>query len=93
MVKGAVVGLMVVISCYAAYAEDEHLGKDDFLTSSISAVFDKVGQYTSGEKRLLGPQDEGMRQGAGYAEDALGRKLNEGVTITGSLTPAKDKVP
>lgn len=56
-------------------AEDAKLGQDDFVSSSISAVFDKVGEYTSGEKRILSEDAEGASDEDMYTEDALGRKV------------------
>jgi len=64
-------------------AEDE-----SFLSSAISSVVDKVGKYTSGEKKLLSPDDDGQARGAEYGTDTLGRKLSEPITIR-TVTPAK----
>lgn len=47
--------LVSAILCVSilAYAEEAQVGKDDFISSAISDMFTKVGQYTSGEKSII----------------------------------------
>lgn len=47
--------LMAAILCVSIpiYAEEAQVGKDDFISSAISDMFTKVGQYTSGEKSII----------------------------------------
>ena len=87
--------LIIVISsaCISAYAAEEKLGRDDFVSSSIAAVFDKVGQYTSGEKRILEKEEDTTVENKGQLTDAVGRKAAEpAITIRGSI-PSGAKKP
>lgn len=71
----AIFFVIVMMSASAlAYAESdsERFGRDDFLSSSISAICDKVGQYTSGEKDVILSDDEMRREETDkYGVDAL----------------------
>lgn len=77
MAKALIISLMMIVISVLAYAQEEKLGRDDFVSTSIVSVFDKVGQYTSGEKSFLYKGDEPDDEEAGYATDALGRKIPE----------------
>lgn len=59
------------------HAGEGELGKDDFVTSTISDVFNKVGEYTSGEKTLLDPVDDKSSKRSGADKDALGRDIED----------------
>ena len=71
--------IIMILAGTLAHAQDEKLGRDDFVSTSVEAVFDKVGQYTSGEKSFLYKGDEPEDKEAGYTTDALGRKIPEPV--------------
>lgn len=76
MIKAAASIFMIAALAIPACAEDAKLGKDDFVTTAISDVFNKVGQYTSGEKRLLDPVE--TKSGNHSDEtDALGRPIED----------------
>ena len=83
--------IIVMFASTLAYAQDEKLGRDDFVSTSIEAVFDKVGQYTSGEKSFLYKGDEPEDKEAGYTTDALGRKIPEPVLKPLKLPPVDKK--
>lgn len=87
--------LIFVISgaCISAYAAEDKLGRDDFVSSSIAAVFDKVGQYTSGEKRILEKEEDATVENKGQGTGAVGRKEAEpAITIRGNI-PSDAKKP
>lgn len=68
-----------IVMCAIAYADDPTLGKDDFVSSSVGAIFDKVGQYTSGEKKIFEDDQKDEPQGMDYEMDALGNKIPDKV--------------
>ncbi len=68
-----------IVMCAIAYADDATLGKDDFVSSSIGAIFDKVGKYTSGEKKIFDDDQKDQPQGMDYEMDALGNKIPDKV--------------
>ena len=72
----------IIIFCVIAYADDTRLGKDDFVSSSVGAIFDKLGQYTSGEKGILVEEEKVEPQGMNYEMDALGNKIPDKVVDT-----------
>lgn len=76
MFKGAIFIFITVLMAALAYAEDAQLGKDDFVTTAISDVFNKVGQYTSGEKTLLDPVETAGKRST-EETDALGRPISD----------------
>lgn len=77
MVKTVIAAFILsALGCAPVCAESEKLGRDDFVSSTISDVFDKVGKYTSGEKRLFDPDEKkAATREAGYDTDPLGRKI------------------
>ena len=90
----AVFVLLVIGTCVLAYAEvdSEKLGRDDFISSSLSAVVDKVDKYTSGEKDIFLSNDEKSekKDEGDYDTDALGRKIPK-VPIRSTTTPSNNK--
>jgi len=68
--------IIVLVASCPVCAETEKLGRDDFVSSTISDVFEKVGQYTSGEKRLFDRYEERAERGSDAdATDPLGRTV------------------
>ena len=70
------------------------MADDNFITSSINAVFDKVNQYTSGEKGIVLDNWRGTGK-ENYPTDALGRRIPEPVIRTkpaaSAVTAADEK--
>lgn len=84
---------VIMIAAISVYAAEEKLGRDDFVSSSIAAVFDKVGQYTSGEKRIIEKEENVTAENKGYGAEAVGRKAAEpAITIRGNI-PSDAKKP
>lgn len=82
-----VVVAVMFILCAAAYAEEKpKIGQDDFISSTVSDVFDKLNQYTSGQAKILDENwkrsDEGQARGKDMFDDDM-----RGVTIR-SNTPS-----
>lgn len=71
-----VVGAFLALAYAPALAEGDRLGRDDFVSSTISDVFEKVGKYTSGEKRLFDRDEQPAgRVADAYNTDPLGRPI------------------
>lgn len=89
MMRALVVIAAVMAAAAVAGAEERGtLGKDDFVTSSIDAVFDKVNKITSGEEKIIDRKLMETGEESGRGEDALDRKLSGSVVIrTGKTTP------
>ena len=61
--------LAVTIASSLAYAEEKpKLGRDDFVSTTISDIFEKVGQYTSGEKKIFDSDWKNSGEGKGYGK-------------------------
>ncbi|MBP7056436.1 MAG: hypothetical protein KBB52_06265 [Candidatus Omnitrophica bacterium] len=75
--KIVLVFVISVLTAAVLYGGEGEIGKDDFITSTISDVFNKVGQYTSGEKTLLDPVDSDDRRGNYSQKDVLGREIED----------------
>jgi hypothetical protein len=94
MAVKAVLGLVIIFASSILYITEccgeDKLGRDDFLSTSIASVFDKVGQYTSGEKKIV-DRDEGRTvQSTGTNVDGLGRTVKEpNITIRGNIPSDK----
>ena len=75
--------IAIILACACAYAADDEKPKDEgFISSSVDAVFNKVGQYTSGEKTIFLTEeelnkDETKNESAAGDTDILGRKIKE----------------
>jgi hypothetical protein len=94
MVKRMSIVLVIIGACIAAYAEEEKVGEGNFLSNTITSVFDKVGKYTSGEKKLIPlDRDSWNSEEKAYEADPLDKKMSKNVTIrTGpAQAPALDK--
>jgi hypothetical protein len=85
--------IFISVICAAAFAgtacceQKDKPADDSFLVSAVNAVFDKVNQYSSGEKGiLLTDYDKPEAPRRDYETDALGRKIPEPTIRTG---PAK----
>ena len=76
MVKFILAILVVAIAAGAVYAEEKKLGKDDFVSSTISDVVDKVEKVTSGEEKIfMDEYDNNGHEQIKPNEDPLGRKV------------------
>lgn len=53
--------LIAVTAILPACAEEQEGGKDNFISNALSDVFDKLNQYSSGEKRIIYTEEE-MKQ-------------------------------
>lgn len=82
------VAIMLIGTSVSVYAADsEKAGKDGFVASAISDVFDKVDKVTSGEKPILESVDDYDMDSSGhkipsrrtdkYKKSALEEKLDE----------------
>lgn len=58
------------------YADEAKLGKDDFVSSAISDVFDKVGKVTSGEEPIIKDDYMAVGKNTEYAEP-VGRRIED----------------
>lgn len=78
MAKTLICFIAILLACALVYAAEDEKPKDEgFISSSIDAVFDKVGQYTSGEKSILYTENESKNEASGGDTDILGRKIKE----------------
>ena len=88
-----IIGVMFLVLALAlavvpVYAEEKpKLGKDDFVTTSINAVFEKLNQYTSGEKKILDWDEMSVNKDKGKAKDANEEKM-PGITIRDASSSA-----
>jgi maltodextrin utilization protein YvdJ len=83
--------MAVIVIGVAVYAAEDKFGDDNFLTSSINAVFDKVSKVTSGEQGILIKDYDKEESRTDYSRDALGRKIQEPtIRTTTKGLPAKD---
>lgn len=64
-----------LVFCSCAHAEDERLGRDDFVSTAIADVFDKVGKYTSGEKTFFDRDEKSDQSASSGSTDPLGRPI------------------
>ncbi|MCX5680644.1 MAG: hypothetical protein NTZ95_08435 [Candidatus Omnitrophica bacterium] len=53
MLKILILMVAILIASIPVYAEDAQVGKDDFVSGAITDMFNKIGQYTSGEKSII----------------------------------------
>lgn len=53
MLKSIFAAAMIFGACNCLYADEAKLGRDDFFSSAISDVVDKVGKVTSGEEPII----------------------------------------
>ena len=87
MIKTIFLFFTVMMIGIPVYADDTKPGNEDFISSTVADVFDKIGQYTSGEKDILLEKNEGMDEDVGYERDALGRKVPDATRKSGKATP------
>ncbi|MBN1527004.1 MAG: hypothetical protein JW919_05450 [Candidatus Omnitrophica bacterium] len=94
----AIIGVMFFIAALApggvpAYAEENpKLGKDDFVTTSINAVFEKLNQYSSGEKKILDWDEMSATKEKAKAKTAEEEKI-PGITIRDTSSSAEKGKP
>ena len=85
--------LMAAMTSVSAYAADEKLGRDDFISTSVASVFDKLGEYTSGEKKIVERDVWTTGEGSGAAKGSLGQAVSDpNITIRGNI-PSDNKAP
>ena len=85
-----IVFILVAVLGIAAYAVDDKSGEDNFLSSTVGSIFDKVGQYTSGEKGIFESENSKPGQDEGYTTDALGNRVPD-TTIKSADTSSPNK--
>lgn len=85
--------LIISMISVSAYAVDEKLGRDDFISTSVASVFDKLGEYSSGEKKIVERDVWAAGESSGAAKDSSGQAASDpNVTIRGSI-PSDNKAP
>ncbi len=82
--------LIVAVGYSALFAEGEKIGEGDFVSSTISDVFDKLNQYSSGKKHILYTEEELNKEDNIYDRDALGRKVQAVTIRSGKGLPPMD---
>jgi len=77
---------LAAVGVQAADGEKKQLGKDDFVSTTLSDVFDKLGKFSSGEKSIVTSdyQDE--------ETDFMGRKIKKRGASTGKKTALDEKL-
>jgi len=67
--KTLLVLVAITIASTLAYADEKpKLGRDDFISTTVSDIFAKVGQYTSGEKKIFDSDWKNSGEGKGYGK-------------------------
>ena len=90
MALGILMASMISVSAYAA---DEKLGRDDFISTSVASVFDKLGEYSSGEKKIVERDVWSTGEGSGAAQGASPQAVSDpNITIRGNI-PSDNKAP
>jgi hypothetical protein len=84
-----VMGSMVTL----AYAAEDNMAEDNFITNTVSTIFDKVNKVASGEEPILVKDyNKSDTRGHDYTKDALGRNIQEPtIRTTGALPPSKEE--
>jgi hypothetical protein len=93
LMRVSILAIAIAGVAVLAYAADDKLAEDNFLTNTINSVFDKVGKVTSGEEGIfIKDYNKPDRKAQDYTTDALGRKIAEPtIRSTGALPPSKDE--
>ncbi len=85
--------LMASMISVSAYAADEKLGRDDFISTSVASVFDKLGEYSSGEKKIVERDVWARGEGSGAAKGSSAQAVSDpSITIRGNI-PSDNKAP
>ncbi|MDD5496561.1 MAG: hypothetical protein PHP46_05625 [Candidatus Omnitrophica bacterium] len=86
--------LIMMLAGVFSYAEEKKGAGDDFISSTVSDVFDKVNKYTSGQKDLFATPDEDTGAGSGdamgFTRDSLGRKVPRSTLKSGTASPVEE---
>jgi hypothetical protein len=90
MAKVLLVLIIVMFVGFIAYADQLKPGEEDFVSSTIRTVCDKVNQYVTGEKKLI-PLDEQSWTGEKSRKPDMTERQLENVTIRSTTTPTSDK--
>lgn len=89
-----VIVLVIAGAAVFLHAAEDNLAEDNFLTNTVSTIFEKVNKVASGEEPIL-VKDYNKADTRGhhdYTTDALGRKIQEPtIKTTGSLPPSKEE--
>jgi hypothetical protein len=80
--------ILVALLCPIAHADDPKPQEGDFVSNTLRMMFDKVGQYTTGEKKLIPMSDDSWRTGDTKKLDRQEEKLDN-ITIRGMTTTTK----
>lgn len=86
----------IIISCCflavaglgaAAYADGEKLGRDDFVSTSVASVFDKLGEITSGEEKIIDRDVwSAKEEPSGASSAGSGQAISDpNITIRGNI--------
>jgi hypothetical protein len=83
--------LMATVMCQVqAFADDNKAKGDDFISSTVSSVFDKLNQYSSGEKHIFYTEEELENEDFGYGGYATGQKVPRKTVKTGPAAPVDE---
>ncbi len=93
LTQAAMLTLAIAGVAVLAYAAEDNLAEDNFLTNTINSVFDKVNKVASGEEGILVKDyNKSDEKPQNYTTDALGRKIQEPtIRSTGALPPSRDE--
>jgi hypothetical protein len=80
--------ILVALLCPALYADDPKPQEGDFVSSTLRMMFDKVGQYATGEKKLIPMSDDSWKTGDSNKLNSQTEKLDN-ITIRGMTTTPK----
>ena len=85
--------LMAAMISMSAYAADEKLGRDDFISTSVASVFDKLGEYSSGEKKIVERDVWTTGESSEAAKDSSGQTVSDPNIIIRGNIPSDNKAP
>ena len=75
MIRIMILVLTVVCFCIPVYADGEKASNGDFVSNTLTDVFDKLSKITSGEKSVFYSEDEPEQVSDGYSADVLGERM------------------
>ena len=78
--------MLISVLSIAAYGADQGSGGEDFLSSTMGSVLDKVNQYTSGQKSLFDPESDKPGRAEEYTTDALGNRVLDTSVRSGKIS-------
>jgi hypothetical protein len=79
---------VVMVASVGYCAEEAKLGKDDFISTTVADVFNKVEEYTSGQKKIIDSNWKNAGDEKGQKKEASGDEMT-GITIrSGTTSPS-----